>query len=190
MTDTSGSIRVARSYARRATPLTDRAAATLLRTAAPDLILPPEWLDICRHRCNTLLIGPADATARVLMLLRPYLRRPTVWAAPQHGPLEIPIECATVVLQDVSALGPHDQAAVRKSLHSHRVQMISTSTRPLFPMIALGLFDEALYYRLNVMLLNVAFVQPSRSEEAADISSSRVTDGPLPGETRARRFRL
>jgi hypothetical protein len=173
MTDTSGSIRVARSYARRATPLTDRAAATLLRTAAPDLILPPEWLDICAHRCNTLLIGPADATARVLMLLRPYLRRPTVWAAPQHGPLEIPIEGGTVVLQEVSALGPDDQAALLKSCESHRAQLISTSATPLFPLIALGVFDEALYYRLNVMLMSVAFVRPPRSEETADLRSSR-----------------
>ena len=173
MTEIPASIRVKRSNSRRAAPLTDPAAVVLLRAVAPDLILPPEWLDIGRHRCNALLVGPEDATERLLMLLRPYLREPVVWVGAQHAPLELPTECGALVLQNVSAWGTHDQATIVRWLETHRTQLISTSTQSLFPLIARGLFDEALYYRLNVMLLSVALVRPPRLQEPADMSSSR-----------------
>ena len=153
MTETSASIGVKRSNLRR--PLTDPAAAVLSRAVASDLIIPPEWLDMCRHGCNALLVGPEPATRRLLTFLGPYLRRPTVWKGARHAPLDLPAGCGALVLQNVSALGTHDQAAVSRWLDTHRTQLISTSTQPLFPLIALGLFDEALYYRLNVMLLNI-----------------------------------
>jgi hypothetical protein len=35
-------------------------------------------------------------------------------------------------------------------------QVVSTTADSLFPRVARGLFDEALYYRLNVMRLSVA----------------------------------
>ena len=129
--------------------------------------------DICRYRCNTLLVGPQDATEHLLMLLRPYLHGPTVWKGPQHAELELPPECRVLVLQNVSALSAHDQATIGRWLDTHRTQLISTNTQPLFPLIALGLFDEALYYRLNVMLLGVGLAPPSRLEEEADMSSLR-----------------
>lgn len=150
--------------------MTDQAAALLVQAVVPDLILPPEWLDLCRYRCNTLLVGPGDATERLLMLLRPYLRSPTVWKGREHAALELPHECGVLVLQNVSALSMHDQATVVRWLDTHRTQLISTTTQPLFPLIALGLFDEALYYRLNVMLLTVALARPSRLEAEADMS--------------------
>ena len=34
-------------------------------------------------------------------------------------------------------------------------QVVSTTVQPLFPLVERGLFAEALYYRLNVMLLCV-----------------------------------
>jgi transcriptional regulator of aromatic amino acid metabolism len=34
-------------------------------------------------------------------------------------------------------------------------QVISTTVHPLFPLLASGLFDEALYYRLNVVFLSI-----------------------------------
>jgi transcriptional regulator of acetoin/glycerol metabolism len=78
-----------------------------------------------------------------------------------------------LVLQNVSALSAHDQATIGRWLDTHRTQLISTNPQPLFPLIALGLFDEALYYRLNVMLLGVGLAPPSRLEEEADMSSLR-----------------
>jgi transcriptional regulator of acetoin/glycerol metabolism len=57
------------------------------------------------------------------------------------------------VLRNVSALDGHGQAALLRWLDAGR-QVISTTAHPLFPLITRGLFDEALYYRLNVTLLS------------------------------------
>ena len=34
-------------------------------------------------------------------------------------------------------------------------QVVSLTTRPLFPLVTRGSFDEDLYYRLNVIMLRV-----------------------------------
>jgi transcriptional regulator of acetoin/glycerol metabolism len=52
-------------------------------------------------------------------------------------------------------LGRHEQAALLEWLDGERKQVVSTTVDPLFPLIARGLFDEALYYRLNVMLMRI-----------------------------------
>ena len=41
-----------------------------------------------------------------------------------------------------------------------RKQVVSTTVQPLFPLVDRGLFDETLYYRLNVMLLSVDLEPP------------------------------
>jgi len=53
------------------------------------------------------------------------------------------------------ALGTHEQAALSRWLDADGRQVVSATTHPLFPLIARGLFDEALYYRLNVMRLSI-----------------------------------
>jgi transcriptional regulator of acetoin/glycerol metabolism len=53
-----------------------------------------------------------------------------------------------------------EQAALLKWLDTRAAQVISTTTHPLFPLIAGGLFDEALYYRLNVTLMRIDSTLP------------------------------
>ena len=36
-----------------------------------------------------------------------------------------------------------------------RKQVVATTAHPLFPLIARGLFDEVLYYRLNITLMRI-----------------------------------
>jgi hypothetical protein len=155
MPETSTSIHVKHSTPRRAVPLTNAAAAVLLQEFAPGFISAPEWHGVCTLRHNALFEGPPQATERVLTLLQPYLRQPTIWTSPPP-PLELPTDdCGALVLRDVSAFDRHDQAALLRWLDGHRTQVVSTTKQPLFPLIARGLFDEALYYRLNVTLLSI-----------------------------------
>jgi len=71
-------------------------------------------------------------------------------------PLELPTdECGALVIRNVSALDRHEQAALLRWLEGDRKQVVATSVDPLFPLIARKRFDEALYYRLNVMLLRI-----------------------------------
>jgi len=154
--ETSNPVYLKRSVSRRAVPTSGAPAA-----GAPDglrlgFISLHEWYGVCGLPHNALLEGPAHATECLLSLLAPHLRQPTVWTSPP-SPLELPGgECGTLVLSDVSAFGRHDQAALLEWIDGHRTQVVSTSSQPLFPLIASGLFDETLYYRLNVTLLRIS----------------------------------
>jgi transcriptional regulator of aromatic amino acid metabolism len=66
-------------------------------------------------------------------------------------------DCGALVLQNVAVLSRTEQDSLRKWVDDSdpRRQVISTSARPLFPLVARGLFDEGLYYRLNLMLVRL-----------------------------------
>jgi hypothetical protein len=52
-------------------------------------------------------------------------------------------------------LDREEQGALLKWLETDRKQVVSTTTEPLFPLIADGRFNEALYYRLNILLMRI-----------------------------------
>ena len=71
-------------------------------------------------------------------------------------PLVLPTDaCGALVLQNVCALDRHEQAALSRWLDASRKQVVATTVDPLFQLVARGLFDEALYYRLNTMLMRI-----------------------------------
>jgi hypothetical protein len=145
----TGSVRTERSVA-----VTSVAGVVLSQGLRPELISTPEWSRVCTRPHNAIFEGPEHVTETVLLTLAPYLRTPAIWTrAPTT--LELPTdERGSLVLRNVSALDRHGQTALLRWLDADR-QVISTTPRPLFPLIARGLFDEALYYRLNVMLLSI-----------------------------------
>ena len=121
------------------------------------MISTPEWVSLCARRHNVLLEGSDESTESVLLFLAPYLCRPVVWKPP-HAPVVLPSGgCGALVLQDVGALSRPEQSELFRWLENSidRKQVVSTTVQPLFPLVERGLFDEALYYRLNVMLLSV-----------------------------------
>lgn len=122
-----------------------------------DLISAFEWDCLRAGRHNVLLEGPDDSTDRLVRLLEPWLRRPLLWR-PSAAPFARPSgECGALVLRNVWALGRSEQAEVLRWLDdpNERKQVVSTTARSLFPLVERGLFDERLYYRLNVILLRV-----------------------------------
>ncbi|MGE5242754.1 MAG: hypothetical protein ACM3SQ_00815 [Betaproteobacteria bacterium] len=120
-----------------------------------------EWRTLRAHRHNVLLEGPVAATSTVLRLLQPHMRGPTLWH--RHGPLSLPSgEAGALILADVAALDADDQTRLLEWLvgTGAHTQIVSMTERPLFALVMLGLFDAALYYRLNVVLLYVGSGHP------------------------------
>jgi hypothetical protein len=130
---------------------------SLLLGRALEMISTPEWVSLCTGRHSVLLEGSDESTESVVLFLAPYLCRPVVWK-PRHAPVALPSGgCGALVLQNVGALSRPEQAELLRWLEnsSDRTQVVSTTVQPLFPLVERGLFDEALYYRLNIMLLCV-----------------------------------
>ena len=114
-----------------------------------------EWTSLRAHRHNLLIEGPLTATHAALLLLKPHIGAPIEWKRPQ-GRFKLPSrEGGALILEDVETL----TAEIRRSC-SHvltarsptRKSSQRPSTRCLRSSPA-GLFDPALYYRLNVVLL-------------------------------------
>ncbi len=117
----------------------------------------PEWGILRAHRLNVILEGPATATNAVLCLLRPHIREPIRWRQP-HRALKLPSgETAVLILRNVTALSADDQTRLLEWIvrTGSQTQIVSTTDRSLFALVTRGLFDEALYYRLNLMLLHI-----------------------------------
>jgi len=125
------------------------------------------------HMCNAVLEGPATAIDVVLQLLQSRRREPIGWHhvdasfEPQGG------EARTFVLRDASALDPDAQRRLHAWIGEAGpgTQIIATTERPLFPLVADGLFDGGLYYRLNLLLLRIG------------PDSSTVLSSPTPSTT-------
>ena len=135
--------------------VTSVADVGLSQALPPELISTPEWHSVCNRWHNAMLEGPERVTEGLLLLLAPYLRAPALWKrAPT--PLELPTgECGSLVVRNISALDKDGQAALLRWLETGRKHVISTTAHPLFPLTACGLFDEALYFRLNVMRVSI-----------------------------------
>jgi sigma-54-interacting transcriptional regulator len=116
-----------------------------------------EYRSLRTSHHNVLLEGPDAAVDAAIAALMPYLEEP-VRTIPRAAPLELAAERReTLILRDVGALSQEDQNRLIQWLDdsSHRIQIVSTSSVPLFSVLARGLFDVRLYYRLNVMLLRL-----------------------------------
>jgi hypothetical protein len=127
-----------------------------------------EWATLCAHHHNVLLEGSAAATNAALLLLLPHLRQPVAWSRPD-APIQLPHRAAgAFILRNVAALSAGDQARLLEwsGTQGSGTQIVSTTEGRLFALVARGLFDAALYYRLNTMLLQVAANAPARDAAA------------------------
>src|SRR5437867_2703332 len=126
---------------------TSRSTTTSLR--------PDEWQLLVTARPNTLLEGPQETTEAIIGEAMEWLGEPhATWTG-------APPCCdrpATLVVPSVSALDRDQQHALLAWLDApgNRIQVISTTTDPLYPLVDRGAFLANLYYRHNVLLLDVA----------------------------------
>jgi hypothetical protein len=74
-------------------------------------------------------------------------------------------QSGTVVLHDVDALKQEEQLRFLDWLNSagNRIQVISTASGPLTGLVAARAFDAALYYRLNMVYIDLTVERLRRS---------------------------
>jgi len=63
----------------------------------------------------------------------------------------------TIVIRDVDALTSDDQRKLCEWLdaRSDRAQLVSTASAPIVPLVDSNLFNDALYYRLNMVYVDL-----------------------------------
>jgi len=117
-----------------------------------------EWRVVRGARVNILLVDPDNLAAMVVDALWPDLCQPIVVWHSASGQALPPVGCAgTLILQDVDTLLRDDQRAMCDWLEvaAGRTRVVSTTRQPLFPLVEAGTFEESLYYRLNILCLEV-----------------------------------
>jgi hypothetical protein len=115
------------------------------------------------QRTNLMLAG-AGAVPVLLDMLGLELLNERVLSWHPGEPLDLPSHrrVATFILHDVDQLTPADQQALLQwlDLAAGRIRVISTTEEPLWARVTRGEFDEALYYRLNVVYLDLGAPAP------------------------------
>lgn len=146
---------------------TSRRRAQRVPRALPEAhALPPElsefnisrsdwWIVVTSHM-NVLVEGSDTGTDAVMAALQPHLRTPVRrWT----GRPPDSRGGGTLIVRAVDRLDGDAQRTLLEYLAAargqHPVQVVSTSSQLLFPMIERGLFREELYYRLNTVRVDL-----------------------------------
>lgn len=117
-----------------------------------------EWSAVRVAGVSLLIAGPGDVTRSLVAALQPQLRQPVVaLESGDLGALPAEDQIRTLVLHDISRLAAGDQDRLLAWLDgaTTRVQIISTTARPIAPLLASGAFLSSLYYRLNTVCIEV-----------------------------------
>ncbi len=107
---------------------------------------------------NLLLVGPDDEARQLIGDLRPDLDGPTmVWEPGRPLHLPDPTRPGTLILRHIGQMSSDDQQRLNEWLPvaGRRLRIISTSPVSLMPLIRRGAFYETLYYRLNVVCVEL-----------------------------------
>jgi hypothetical protein len=110
---------------------------------------------VLRQRRSTLIVGPVSATEAALRTLGSSLTGPvTCW---QSGANLVLPSGGTLVLRNVSDLTSTEQSALRDWLEQdhRRTHVIATASQSVVPLVERGLFSDVLYYRLNLVYIEL-----------------------------------
>jgi hypothetical protein len=107
-------------------------------------------------QARALLIGSERATGAVLRALHADFRSPVINEC-AGGRLTLPEKPGTLLVHDVSALGTADQDRLHRwlTLCLPGISVIAVTAEPLFPLVQRGAFRPDLFYRLNVIVIDV-----------------------------------
>lgn len=108
---------------------------------------------------NLLLVGAEAAVVDILDGLRPNCRQPVeTREAGSVLSLPSPSQAGTLILRDVGNLTQEGQRRLMEWLDDNapdRIQVIATNAAALWPRVRDGSFADALYYRLNVIYIDL-----------------------------------
>ena len=137
----------------------------------PDVDLRWELESVISGNHNLLLEGPNDWTESMLRCLAPLLRVPVRWTTGHALPTLPAWESGSLVVEDIGELQLDDRARLFEWMNEGRRRVISTTVHSLFAAVVQGAFDEALYYRLNVIRLCAS---DHRSRSTAVLAEDRT----------------
>jgi len=143
----------------------DSAAGSLARVRharnrrAPES--PDSDLDFARtYGTNVLLVGTEPALTELVCSLWSTFDDP-VMIRRSGDPLQLPSDSepvGTLVIHGVETLTVDEQCALQDWLvvMKGRTQVVSTASASLLPMVEAGAFSDSLYYRLNVVCIDLS----------------------------------
>jgi hypothetical protein len=105
---------------------------------------------LAQSRANAVIIGDRLAVMRVLSIIWPSLKKSIRWV--EGTRLSLPLDPdGTLILEEGDRLSERDQRDLLEWLDKHglSVRVVTTASRPLFPLVEAGSFLDSLYYRLN-----------------------------------------
>ena len=118
-----------------------------------------EWALVRTAHSSVLLVGAEAAVVDLLDGLRPNCRQPVeTCEAGSFLPLSPPSQAGTLILRDVGNLTQEGQRRLMEWFDDNdhdRIQVIATNAAALWPQVSDGAFTEALYYRLNVIYIDL-----------------------------------
>lgn len=122
----------------------------------PDLHL--EWSIITTAQHNLLIVGTAGEISTMVQAIEEYLQQPIMRCHVQTGvPLPEPKE-GTLIVSDVARLDEAQQARMLEWMNRVRrdVQVVCTTSHPIFRRVLSGAFSSELYYRINALRLDLS----------------------------------
>ena len=138
---------------------------------------PATDLDLARScRANLLIVGAEQAVSTFVCELWSAFDEPLMMRR-IGGPLRLPPSSepvGTMIILGVETLSQADQRALEDwlVLREGRTRLISTSSASLMPRIEAGAFSDALYYRLNVVYIDL-----NTGAEAEIAPATSLADG-------------
>jgi hypothetical protein len=116
-----------------------------------------EWTILCTSSVNGLIIGAPHLTEAAVAAIDKGVRQPVVWWAADQD-LEIPaLTAGTLVIRNVDRLDAGQQECLARWMRAHcpRVQVLALAGAPLFAQVEDGRFSAALYYCMNIVVVEV-----------------------------------
>ena len=121
-----------------------------------------DWHVLQTARPNVLLMGPDSAVTGFLELLLPRLQPPV--SECRDGRFVLPAASGgTLILHEVSRLDAGNQQRLAEWLaeSERQIQVISTSSCPLYPLVERNELSAPLYYSLNVIMIALRDPSPA-----------------------------
>jgi hypothetical protein len=116
-----------------------------------------EWTILRTGFANGLLIGTPDLTEAAVARIDKGLRQPLAWWSSDQA-CDIPeLTAGTLVIRDVDRLDARQQECLARWMRVHcpRVQVLALARAPLFALVENGQFSAALYYCMNIVVVEV-----------------------------------
>jgi hypothetical protein len=117
-------------------------------------------VDLARScKANLLLVGAEQSVSTFVCALWPAFDEPLMMRR-IGGPLRLPPSSepvGTIIILGVETLSESEQRALQDwlVLRKGRTRVVSTSSAALMPMVEAGTFSDSLYYRLNVVYIDL-----------------------------------